>query len=506
MPKKPGRLIDLQTFATQDVFPDFCVLEYDGPPSEAQLFSLSPKVMQWSDHSWIIDLQPCRSFWQVQQRQEGLELYDLFEKVISSVFGGLNYRCIFAHHPWPALIFLQVLKEKNAQGVYSLDSLFNQKRYKQVDWGKWFAPLHQLSEHLTQLKIKGFRPTDFRSRQNQMKRFVERMGFVGPFDLSQAEASAIARRFSGWIGQVWQWTFQKPEKKEQEQLGLFSAFENAETLQSFPWRPFELTQAPAVVRHLEYPIDDWSAIEALLQEDLHRLCLDTAWSTPPAQVTEMTWVLTLYNLKTLNIPLLFRHPYDLHADEKTGFKTALSQAYFAYLDVLEDLKHRDVDLDLPEQIPLVSWKMLVSGQIFVEPQAISLIPNLNENPEMTRILDLQNKLSRPIIAYDLSPDFDPARAFQKKDIGAGLQHSHALDPWIAASQKRPFFYYPQAKVLSAPPLSLPVFLERTAISWWEGEDAQSATRDYFLLENEQGQFIWAYKDSTGAWYQHGIYS
>ncbi len=195
-----------------------------------------------------------------------------------------------------------------------------------------------------------------------MRRFVERMNLAGPYALKQAEDTAIMRRFSGWLGHVWAWTFNGILTTQAAVHQSLSSIDQQISLDHFPWIAFTARRYPNVQRLLEYPVNQWDVIEPLLVDDFTKLCGLSEWSNRE-YVCVIQWNVALYNLRTLAIDIAFRNPYSLHRDAPE-FKTVLYQAYYAYMDFMDSLKARDDDLDLPEDIPLVAWNIVIKDQQF----------------------------------------------------------------------------------------------------------------------------------------------
>jgi hypothetical protein len=500
-----AKVIDLKTFSMDETCPFYGAFYCEMEKVGKDIFSLTPWVMQWDKNIWLFNLSPCRNFWAIQKKKKGKNLYELFEQILDASFER-EYISVFANHPWQCLLFLDFLLKKGAKGVFSLNTLLNRRMYESLSWDHWFKPLGTLSYHLNYLKVKGFKESQFRSKQAQLKRFIKRMDFWGPFDLSQADVASIKRRFSWWLGEVWAWTFYGFLEDEKQTPDLFNSAENQIDLGSFPWIPFQIEDPPRVIRHLEYPVNRWDVIESLLIEDFSRLCAMKSWSEQE-RVSSIIWAITLYNLEELKLELSFRNPYSLHMDSRNNFKTALYQTYYAYMGLVDKLKARDNDLDLPEEIPFVGWKVEINECLYISPQTMELISTENSGLNYEGVLDLQNKIPLPIESYVVLPDFVPDLSFRSEELGGNtFKYDFSLNQWIEASFNRPFFYYRNPLPITSP-LELKLkFLERTSNDWWTSENLMDMTKDYFLVEDREGRFIWVFRNSSGVWYKHGIYS
>jgi len=497
------RLIDLRTFAKHEHFPAYAALYCPELKTPEHVFCLSSQVMQWSENIWLLDLHSSENFWLLQQQKLQLGLFEMLQQVLEESLGQ-KILVVFAQHPWPALFFLDYLcaqtARENNSGIYSLESSMSQNLYENISWQHWFAPLTVLAEKLEILKVKGFHAPRFRSQQAQLQRFIERMELWGPYDLSLAKVGSLAgeieRRYSVWLARIWRWTFAAYlNRGEATQQGL----------QYFPWITFELSQTPKVSRLLEYPLNQWDVLEPLLIEDFQRLCHLSSWSDQE-RVNRIYWTITLFNWQEEVVELSFRNPYRLHA-EQPHFKTALYQAYYSYMDAMLKLQQRDKDLDLPENMPFISWQLEVRERLFITPTIMELFPESFDHQVENELLELQNKLPALIESYTINPDFCSEQLFSLQEIGTGQKTAYdfPLQQWQVKLQ-RPLFYYQQPQALLVEQGYRQIFLERTANNWWEEDDLANLIRDYFILQEPNGVRWWGYKSSRGEWFKHGVYS
>ena len=140
-------------------------------------------------------------------------------------------------------------------------------------------------------------------------------------------------------------------------------------------------------------------------------------------------------------------------------------------------------------------------------QAPELISVTADGIDYERILELQNKLPHHLESYALEPDFCPDQSFKVQGIGEMRDDDFSLNQWREAAFNRPFFFYKTPiPITRSSMVSRQIFLERTNTDWWSSDDLMHTTRDYFVLEDKKGNRIWAFRDHSGAWYKHGIYS
>ena len=483
--------IDLKAFPGTVNGGRFVVVYGELDPADEAVFCLTPHVMQWAQHIYLLDLHSCINYWELQKQQLDISLLQLYERVLLSVFGDKAMAVVCAH-PWQGLCFLYYLIDTEAPGVYALSSLFNKNTYKKLPWQYWFSALSVLGEHLEAIRARHFKASSFRAKTAQLQRFIRRLDLPGPYALQQADVAAIKRRYSGWTGEAWGWTFQP-------------VIDNATAdLCGFPWRPLISRKNILVERHLDYPVSQWDMVEPLLKQDFSKLCLQRGWSSQD-KINSMHWRITLFNLEQVDVIIGFRHPYSLHK-EKAEYRTALYQAYYAYVDMMQRITSRDSDLDLPEQMPFISWQLEITQHLHLPQIVLDMFESEKPGASYKRILDLQNCLPKALEHYVITPDFVPDQLFRKSAPGDRLDYGFSLKQWIDVDLPRPLFYYRQPVSLQTTSIQSRRFLERTAYNWWQSENSRDLVRDYFLLKNTQDQYIWVYRNSAGEWYQHGIYS
>ena len=491
---KPKAVIQLSQLTATDSFPAYVAIY--SPLVETKPFALSPNVMLWRDDILLCKVDDCEQFWLAQQQKCQCDLNQLFDRVLSYHFGA-EYIAVFANHPWQCLVYLdyQINQQTSAREVQKctfLQSLLNRNIYKSLGWKFWFSPQQTLTHHLEQTNAKQFNAASFRSKQARLKRFINRIGLTGPFDLQQADAHAITRRFDVWAGKIWRWTFDQTSH-----------------LQGFPWIAFAEPLRPTVSRDLEYPLNQWSHIEVLLCEDFEKICLQFE-GNENEHINRMLWKITLFNDQLIDVELSFRHPYSLHR-ESPEFKTALYQAWYVYDDLMRQLKRRDKDLDLPESMPLVGWSVEVCERIHLPPVLWDLFAheqseNGSSDTKLQNIRELQNKLPTLIEAYHCEANFCPEHSFEISPIGSTPEADFDHLQWSASSNQRPLFYYPESHQIDIPAIRPHQFLERCASRWWLLEDSVNHNKDYYVLKDSKGQASWVYRDGDGQWFKQGEYS
>ena len=448
-------------------------------------FVLSPVAMQWSGQIVLNRLSDCETFWQVQKQKMGSDLNALFEAVLSQHYDE-GFVAVFACHPWQCLLYLNYQLQQKSSGIYFLQSRLNRNVYQSLDWQVWFANQKTLGKHLEVINVKGFNAARFRARQAQLKRFISRIGLAGPFALKQADYQAFSRRFDTSLANIWYWTMSP-----------------AADLRGFPWITLKQPENPSRSRDLEYPVNQWPVVEVLLREDFLRLS-ELFVADDQEHINRMSWQVVLFNQQTVEVSLSFRHPYSLHRDAPE-FKTALLQARYIYDDLIQELQARDKDLDLPETMPIIAWRIEVSERFSLPPMIWDLFGNDSVDVPRQALFHLQNKLPVAIESYCTVNSFYPEQSFRGMLLDEDLLGELDQTQWSSQSIHRPLFYYQSAQAIKKPEGNRFRFLERCASHWWQNNDCEMINRDYYQLQSEEGRASWVYRDGDGCWFKQGEY-
>lgn len=491
--------IDLKLFPGRLNNSRFVVMYSRNIHEDENVFCLTPHVMQWSEHIYLLDLHSCINYWHRQAQSRDIDLLALYEKILLSVAGD-DCIAVCCAHPWQGVLFLYYLIDNKSPGIHTLNSLFNKKAYEKLPWQYWFMALADLGRHLEAIKARRFSPAGFRSKIAQMQRFVQSIDLPGLGALNQAETGSIKRRYSGWMGEAWEWTW---AALDNEKSGYQRSGSSHFLQSSFPWRPLKYRQSIRVKRHLDYAVSLWDVIEPLLREDFTKLCALKCWSSQD-KINRLYWRINLFNLQQVTVEISFRHPCSLHK-QSPAFKTALYQAYYAYMDMMQALTTRDSDLDLPEEMPFIGWQLEIEHILHMPQFVLDMFEKDRADAGYERILDLQNCLPEAMEHYAIKPDFVPDQLFEEIQPGDVRDYDFSLKQWSDIELARPLFYYARPLVLEKTATESVKFLERTACNWWQSENSEDLARDYFILKNTRGQYLWVYRNSAGRWYQHGIY-
>ncbi len=468
--------------------------EFDGFPAYVAIyaeqaienpFALSPVAMQWSEQIVLNRVQDCEAFWTVQKNKSQCDYEALFVPILAHYYGE-GFIAVFGCHPWQCLIYLAYQIEQKSSGIYFLQSRLHQNIYQSLDWHTWFANQEILTAHFESTQAKGFKADRFRSKQAQFKRFIGRTGFSGLFQLPGMDYQVFSRRFGSWLASVRRWTMQQ-----------------SSALQGFPWISVDQPLRPWVDRDLEYPVNQWQVVELLLREDLQRLC-ELFVQDEQEHINRMVWQIRLFNHQLVEVELSFRHPYSLHRDQP-GFKTALYQARYIYDDLVRDLQARDSDLDLPETMPLLAWRIEVCERFSLPPVIWDLFGHDAADIAHEDILNLQNKLPVTLDSYCSARSFFPEQCFSVSPLYEKGDDDSGQIQWTSQSLQRPLFYYQSVDEIEAPIVGQFTFLERCSNHWWQVDDTRASNRDYYVLKNPRGAASWVYRDFNGRWFKQGEY-
>jgi len=492
-------ILDLYTHEENHGTPPFMALETESEDLSGFLV-FTPKVMRWTDTVWLFDLTPCRKYWQVQAEKYEMTVMTLFQKILTVQFESLpkktaSFRAVTALNPWQAVLLLHYMKERNLKGLVNSSGSFGSTLFEQVPWSLWFDTAEQFGLHCESAGRKSFNPARFKRQREQLNRAAKRMGFAGPLGLAHVSASSINRRFGGVIGDLWKWTYpakrkKKPPSPNDDQEPLL--------LEGFPWILWEMPGKPAVQRHLEYPMWQWEQLEPLLREDFDRLCKLDNWNHYE-RVTHLSWTIILDDLTPLPVSIYFRNPHSLHR-EKGTHQTALTQAQYSFFEAVQK-KERDQ----PDEIPLISWKLVIEERIYIPVKFTDLFGEIQEhNTAKEKLLELENLLPVRIDSYVIRHDFLPEESFANRNTDKSGDYENPYQ-WVIGAKHRPLFIFEKPEKYS-PDNQTKKFMERTQIKWWKTKPSDNLYRDYYKVTDRERRTQWVYRDVNGNWFLHGIYS
>jgi hypothetical protein len=461
----------------------------------------------------------------------------LIQEILTRIFNGRNSKLNagaqrannslqvgFAQHPWQVVLLVKQMHARGLQGYVSQTSRLGQKILSDFTWDIWWQSLEVLGEHFAwcrgprETKFRGvgvsheslagcfgrrsFQPSVFRSHCAKMQRAIRRLALRQPSQLRSAGAAAMKRRFGNIIGEVWSWNY--------NDLG------DATDLQGFPWRLLQPRETPSVTRHLDFPLLQWEHMNPFLKEDLDRLCssVGSSWHAEE-RVVSLEWQLVFRDLTHLTIPVHFRHPHSLHS-ELTSHKTTLLQALYSFERAIQGSK-LDPEL-LTEGItpePIVSWHVTITERLRLPPQCADLFGGLSSGEDdLSTLLQLENRLSIPLSAFQICQDWVPEHSFQPVKTGENedafdqslewsqhsLEHVAKERPLIICDRPISFFNHQDSKCWR--------FTERSALKWWtevKEDNLEGFQRDYYQVYARGHRSLWVFRDQSQATFLQGYY-
>ncbi len=418
--------------------------------SSLNLFSLSPRVMAWDDNTWIVDLTPCLSYWQVKAKSEDITSY------LTSILGE-DAHCYYSNHPWRAILGLESGKP--------LD----------VSWEVWWQEAKQYVNIKSSLTLKEI--SKFKNDLLRMQRMISRLTVRTPKELITAHPTAIKTRFGTILEELWEWTFCPHDNL------FFST--------GFPWIGIKPEDPPQVLRHLENPVHDWSHIKDLLLEDFDRLAQLTT-----NKALTIAWTLTLYDLSTRSSLISFRHPHPLNR-ELGHHKTALLQARYAY----EDLSRHEV-CEFEAAFLITGWTLALTSSLEVSPWN-DLYFDDQDSTSPGSLVEIENSVKVPLKTYHLSPDWTPEDSYTQ---ASNQQDASPISPSLLITGKsRPLYLYQKPTAITdTSQLKKASFSERSMRKWW-AEPSEDTVRDYYHVIDKKNRHLWTYRQQSGAWFIQGLF-
>ncbi len=483
-----------------DEFLPYVIFQTEKPES---LQCLSPDIMQLTSHTYVADLHIVELYWRRVADNKGLKVNDLLETVIKKNIKDCQLS-LFCQHPFQGLVFFNHLKNLESQGCFRSDSLFSKKIYQNMGWYPWFLSARQINDCFDKAQCLQKQRKNFSSHLGRLSRFVERMDLREFSGLKQAHFFELSRRFKGFIGLLWKWTFpleqQSPKTSEATQTSLLT-FQHYEKLQGFPWCPHFVDSPAQVSNLLEYPVSEWEAVKESLLADLEKLSqLDKV--RPPYKILELQWNLTLFDMSQVEKILNFKYPLCLEQERHTEFATLEKQLQFGFEQFREDLQARDQELQWINTPLVIGWSLEVSrGLILTEKTEWLDLQDQMQNLHRQELVSLTNKVRGGIQSYQVHETFIPGLDFSKKDLLEEIQSEQQNQ---LLQGPRPFYILPEEEELDPKLIKQQQFLDRTSSDWWNRQDALDSYRDCFLCELHNQEFVFAYRNYKGKWFRYGL--
>ena len=454
---------------------------------------LSPRLMSWHrDTCWLVDLSPCLGYWRSIAARRGSDLQELLHGMLREMLPGDDERPGFyaatAPCPWQALLLLEVLQERDLPGFADRHSFMGSALYQRLSWDGWWRQTAAMAVSLKAAGLRRFHPDVFRRQSVLMQKAVSRLSLPGPGAI-RFSPEQIRRRFGSIMARLWEQAFFDREEPAPADF--------------FPWQGHREALPPFSKRHADWPLSQWQHIEPLLREDLNRLCRHEDFRSDE-RITGLEWRLTLQDLATLHVPVLFRHPHRLHG-EIPHQSTALLQARYSF--DRETARFMAASGHEPTDPPpvVISWQLTASERLLPAPATADIFRDPGQGEEED-FLRLENKLAVPLRSYAGNDDWLPEDSFDE----AGDQQPAPSGHQTLLQSGRPLFIYDKPRPLQTGGRStLRRFSERTMHKWWREQPRDTAVplqRDYYRLFDDRQRNLWVFRDNTGQWFLHGLYS
>lgn len=504
-----AQAVSLRTTPKSSIQP-FIVLDWGTTSGRAEAlaaaFALTPRVMEWGEGFWLLDITACLKYWSTQamyRSSDPLHMMATQLHAIAKQHDIQTWSGATAAHPWQALLLSRHIRERKIRGFLSVDSPLGQTLFRELCWDSWRQSVESLAAHRWALGIKPSDPTSTRKQLNQLERAVKRMGLRTPWALRDIPGEQLRRRFGGLVHEVCNWAY-----RENDQLSIHDT--------GFPWQPVVVEDKPQVIRHLDQPLCEWDHIQPLLREDLDRLCALATWQAGE-RVVSLEWRLVFHDLANLAVPIRFRHPHPLHL-ERGAHATALLQALYAFQSSVPRQSLVAGDEHVLEAdafaIPIISWTLVVDERLQIPSQTAVLFDD-GTGGDAEALFHMENRLKIELAAYQCRSDWLPEGSFgsvQQTPIETTVME--ALPSLQAVAKTRPLFIYETPQAFEAKTSAVMwEFCERTAGKWWDSlalpvNDSRPLIpqRDYYRFTDRRQRSYWVYRDTQSRCFVHGVYA
>jgi len=481
-----------------------------GESDPEKLHSLTATVMRWSEDVWILDMSGFYGYWQSRASASNSTAVALWRGMLGRVFGETMdleptkvadlspaYRAACASHPWISVLMLYAMMERNVRGLILEKSRFGRTLLEELSWDVWWKGEEVIGNHFDKAKVRGFKPAPFRKRSRRLKQAAVRLGLNRPDAMKILNYSGMKRRFGVEAARLWGWMYgeKNPEEVSPGQTG-------------FPWREYRFGDPPVVNRCLDYPLISWEQLVPFLNEDLDKLAGSLRVSGE--HVNRIDWRVVLENMLELQIPICFRNPHDLER-EKGNHLTTILQAKYAFESAMrEAFPPESSNEEIYATPSVLNWELQLTATLVIPNVFYDIFGEAQEKETDNEILRrVENELPVNLDRFYLQKDWLPEDSYAIEDetsVAAFGWESESDRSLNAVAEERPLYIrrkpLPLKKMDSS---QAGQFLESTMDKWWKNSTAPILERHYFKHIDPDGNAVWIFQDSTGNWYQHGIF-
>lgn len=496
----------------------FMALETTGAEREKLQF-LTTEVMHWSGDIWILDISPFARYWRMRAQSAGTTVIGLWRASLEQVFEqsgapGENtvlsiappYRAACAENPWLAVLMLYGIQAGGVWGLVWQKSRTGRGILAGIDWECWWRGATVAGDHFLGVKRKGFKPSKFRKQVHRLKLAAMRLGFCRPGDMHILNEKGFKKRFGSELAMLWRWTFEKEgaghprDDSEQPAPFLFRM--------GFPWQGFRFRELPQVRRSPDFSLERWEQVAPQLREDLDKLCDYLQQSGE--RVVRLDWWVTLEDLKCLYVPICFRNPHDLRR-EAGDHCTALLQARYAFEDAArEAFPVSPVTGEVDAVLLICNWELVLSETLVIPNICFDIFGDIaGGEGELEILRRLENELPVSLNRFSGCRDWLPEDSYSSRSLAwaeAPEDPSEMQRSLDAVAEARPLYIRSNPLPLeNEGPKGGGRFLENTLDKWWKKGGVVHTERSYFKHVDADGNATWIYRDSSGEWYEHGIF-
>jgi hypothetical protein len=483
---------------------NFIALEAD-TQDRAKLQCLSTEVMQWSKDIWILDLTAFKTYWDKESQTKNLSLMALWRKVLNRVFGTTpnqsgkiisftaSYRAVSGSNPWIAILLLYQMRNRDTWGLVAEKSRSGLSLLNDMSWESWWQAIEQAEEHYSNLKFKRFKHPLFRRQKHRLQSAIQRLVFKYPRDMGVLNYTGIKNRYGTILASLWRMTYGPISKTYQT---------------DFPWESWRFHFNPAVNSAMDYPLFDWLQMAPILISDLDRLAKKLEHSGE--RITQIDWQIRLVDMTEMVIPITFRNPHNLYL-EKGDHTTTLLQAQYGFRERMQLLlaKQQTETFDFGKQA-ITSWQLKVTKSMVLQPVIMDIFGEITQkDSDLETLSQLENELPVTLNQYEYACDWMPEDSFISSDGRSDLEPegpaSEMESLFSRAAEHRPLYIFNQPQPLDKPVVSQTAFTESSLDKWWLKGDVGGFERNYYRCIAPDGKAIWAFCDSHGKWYQHGVF-
>ena len=468
---------------------------------------LTPRLMDWQEGVWLLDLHRMEPFLAHQMNLTGftstisyLRSFMRHQGLVSEVDtpeerelvpDQLNqpYTAVLGKNPWSCLLVLQELKRRKLTGLIDVETSYGQKILQELTWESFFCLVPTVVEHWNSYQRKVGRPLKVLLKPARVKKAIEKasalirsMGIRKPSAMQRIAKPVLQKRFGSHLAA---WLY----------LAFSASFEEA-----FPFIEFKINPPIEKSTHFDKELLTWDEVEPFLKRDFRYVEENFDWQDR-VFIVDIEWFLYLESGDKLPLLVQFRYPCSMVQETTNEYKTLLTQSMYAF----------EQNHDAHRCDRIVGWKLIVSRRIAIPTQRRGLFIS-EAMIRSEEIRTLENRLPLPLTRYNLCADWLPEKSFYtSEDFFENYEELPLGSTMATLGKMRPLFIF-KKPLLQGQHLEggKRFFLERMSDSTWK--QAEQEERDYYLWlkpeekKPQEVQKLWVFCTQKGNWYLHGIFA